>query len=807
MADPNTIANIIDVSVTLSTGGGSSVQSFSDPVVVSQFEENGSFPTRLKPYVGTTSEKQAQLIADGFATNDAAYGQVTATSSQKGGPRTIYVGREDSADATWDATLTAIWAEADAQGYSLYGLCAYTRDAADVEAIADWVHARGFVLYGAQSKDTAVRDNTPGNVAANIRTKGYDSTWMLWHDPETASNYGPAVLTGLTGPFALGSGGTLQVQMDGGGTQTFTFSADAGTLLGSNTGTFAIADADDIVLVVDGGATQTATASLAAAVIASGNAETYNIVPGSTLLVRVDGGAVQTVTFEGTQAFDLGTGSEAFTITGGWELDVKVDGGATQTFTFAGTETTAQDVADLINATAVGMVASDESGSVQLTSNSYGTGSSIEVEATSTAGLLTELGLPDGTETGSGFAADLSVATAAEVATEIASDTSDLSAADSSGSVQLTSDTVGTSSRLQITGGTANSVLGFNTNEVSGSGDFADGSAVTTAEVVTFLAENLYGLVVANESNAVRLTSKTLGTDSSVSITSGTIATVLGLTGSDSGSGDFADSSVATAAEVAAKIAATLTGGTASDVSSAVVLTSATSGAASTVEVVGGTLESKLFETLSATGTGVQEDYADCAFMGRCITFDLDAENGQSTWTKQPLAGIFPDVLTATQKTTLHEAQKVNTYTTELGRNETGFGTVLFGTNTATFRYIDERVSADWLDARMTEALNDALNKLADNKAKGPYGAPGIQILTGEWKRVLSRAARNGHTFLDLSSIQNESDNGITIPTASAQTSTDIALRKVSGFQARQQLQGAIHRVGATINLTVAQPS
>ena len=806
MADPNTISNIIDVVVTISSGGGSSVQSFSDPIFVSEFATSASFPDRVKAYVGTAAEKKAQLVADGFATSSPAYLQISAANGQSGPPRTIYVGRADAGDLTWDDTLTAIWAQGDADGLSLFALAVDTRDEASQEEIADWVHERGFVLYGAQTASAGVLANTPGNVARNIRTKGYDSTWILWHDPEVASNYGPATLTGRTGPFSLGAGGTVKVRMDGGAEQTFTFSGVAATLLGSGTEPFAFLDGDDIELTVDGGDAQIAAVSLTAAELITANVEPYNFpASGRTLSLRVDGGAVQPIVFSGTAAAVTGSNTEPFAPIAATQLDVQVDGGITQSFVFAGTETTAQLVADLINATAAGFVASDVGGAVVLTSSTLGSASEIAIMNTSTAGLLVVLGFVLGSALGTGFAANLAAATAAEVAAEINADTTGCIASDSSGAVLITSDTDGTSSRLQITGGTANSIVSLPTNETSGTGDFPDGSAVTAAQVVTWLSGLVYGLTLAASAGAVRLTSRTLGTSSAIAIVGGAVATALGLAGSASGSGDYAIGSAVTAAEVATLISATIADGTAGDVSSAVVLSSATSGSLSTVEVSGGTLASKLFSTLTATGTGVLEDYAECAWFGSRITLPLDSPDGQGNWTKAQLAGIFPDKLTAAQKQLLHLTQKVNTYTSELGVPETGFGTVCWGTTNAQFRYIDEVVSAAWLDARMTERLNNALNSLAQRKVKAPYTDGGIALLGTEFRAVLQAAATNGHTILDTSPIEDASDLGITIPTIASQTATDIALRKISGFAARQQFQGAINRAAAAINLVVAQ--
>lgn len=59
-------------------------------------------------------------------------------------------------------------------------------------------------------------------------------------------------------------------------------------------------------------------------------------------------------------------------------------------------------------------------------------------------------------------------ATAAEVATRIATDLAGASAADAGGSPRITSDLDGSGSAIEVTGGTANAVLGFSTTEVKG---------------------------------------------------------------------------------------------------------------------------------------------------------------------------------------------------------------------------------------------------------------------------------------------------------------------------------------------------
>jgi len=74
-------------------------------------------------------------------------------------------------------------------------------------------------------------------------------------------------------------------------------------------------------------------------------------------------------------------------------------------------------------------------------------------------------------------------ATAAEVALRLNLDGVGIVAEDDAGSVKITSDTEGTGSYLEVTGGTANVAFSFATAEVAGAGNVVDMSAVTGAEI------------------------------------------------------------------------------------------------------------------------------------------------------------------------------------------------------------------------------------------------------------------------------------------------------------------------------------
>ena len=814
--NPNNLADIIDVTAKFIPPTATGVFGFTDPAFVSEFATSASFPGRIKAYTGSLVQKQTALVNDGCATTSAAYRQVTAGGAQGGPPRTIFVGRKDAGDADWPAALDAITVEADANDLGFYAVCADTRNVFDIEDIDDWTDDK-FALYVGQTDNAAVRNNTAGNVAELILAKNHSRSALLWHDPVAASNFGPAVLTSIPGTFNIDDGADLKLRVDGGAEQTFTFNSAAATILGSNAETYAFSDGDQLDFIIDSGSAQAIIFSTTAATILSGNAETYNILDGDVLNARVDGGAVQPVTFNGT-AGSVTTDPETFALADGETVTFAIDGGGNQIATFNTADFVAIGAATAAEVAAV--YATDLTGvtlvtttTVTVSSNRKGTSSDVEI-VSGTGGALAALGYAAANNVGTGFAAFLDVATAAEVFAEINSDTAGLTAAADALAVRVTSDSVGTGSRIQISGGTANGVLAFDTNEVAGGGDFVDATAVTASEVVTKLTATALGVVAAVDTAAVRLTSRTRGTGSKIEITASTVATTLGLAVSvELGTGDFFNAALATASEVATEIGLTLTGAVASSASSAVVLTSSTSGSASELEITGGTLQTLLLFADSAgnadqaQGTGTDEDYLDCAWVGRCITFQLDRSRasggGQSTWDNHTLVGVFADTdLTEAERNTLHDTLQVNTYENRNGRDETHFGTLLNDVLEAG-RYIDVRVTLDWLKARTVEGFKRILDELADSKKKASYTDADAARFDTFFREMMLRSQTNGHTIFDDSPLNPDdpTSTGILTPTVAGQTAQDISNRLCSGFATRQVIQGAIQRARATIEL------
>lgn len=814
--DPNNLADIIDVQANFIPPTSTGTFGFSNPLKVAEFTANASFPGRVKGYKGTLAQKQTLMLNDGFATTSATYRQVTAAGIQKGPPRTIYVGRKEPGGAeTWPEALDAIKAEAITKKIGYYAICCDTRDVFDIEDIDAWTVGQ-FALYVAQTDSLSVRNNTPGNVAELILAKDHSRSALLWHDPAAASKFGPAVLTSIPGTYSVVSGDTLKFRVDGGAEQTFTFVALAATVLGGTAETYDVSNGDAFDFAIDSGSTQSIVFVTGSATLINVSPETYNILDGDTLNIRIDGGGVQVVEFNGLPGTITSSNSEPYVPVNLEHIDIAIDGGLTQVFTFDGSETSAQLVADLINLTASGFTAADVAGDIVFTTATKGTASEVEIVGTSTAALLTNLGFVAGSTFGSGFAPNIALATAAQVATEINNDTVDLTASDVGGQVQIVSNAVGTGSRVQVSGGTANGVLDFDTNEVKGPGDFVDASLATASEVVTKLAAAAAGVVAEVETAMVRLTSRRIGSGSKIEVFASTMATKLGFAFvATLGSGDFFDTTVASASEIQTKISATVVSATVSVVSSAVVLTSGTSGPTSELEITGGTLISTLFFTNAsgvankARGVGTDEDYADCAWVGRCITFKLDSATtapgggGAGVWDNHTLVGVFADTdITDIERAVIHDTLQVNTYENRNGRDETHFGTLLNNTLGAG-RYIDVRTSLDWLKARAVEGLKRILDEKADIKGKVGYTDVDAATFDNFLRSLLQKSAANGHTVFDDSALDLDDplDTGIFMPLVAGQTTEDISNRLFADMRIRQTIVGAIQRAKATIEL------
>lgn len=209
----------------------------------------------------------------------------------------------------------------------------------------------------------------------------------------------------------------------------------------------------------------------------TGGVQPYNLEPGQTLVVAVDGGSDQTFTFAATAGSRTSGNNGPFALANGDTLQISIDNGTTETKTFSTGEF------ELISAA-----------------------TPQEVVNSLNAFFLSK-----------GLAAVASVVSSA---------------------VKVTSVRRGTTSGVNIVGGTANAggKLNFTTGNQAGSGDVANIDLVTAAEVVSKLS-TLTGATATVDSGAPVITSSTTGGSSSVQVKSSSTADNVGFDNAVHGGG------------------------------------------------------------------------------------------------------------------------------------------------------------------------------------------------------------------------------------------------------------------------------
>lgn len=162
---------------------------------------------------------------------------------------------------------------------------------------------------------------------------------------------------------------------------------------------------------------QTAGSAPFAGVVTGTNPAPFDLAPGDTIVAAIDGNPNDTATFTATQASVTGATTETFVLVDLFTLTFEVDG-VPQTVTFNTAEfaaigaATAAEVAAVIAAEAIGVQVSVSAGAVVITSDTFGTGSTLDTFGGTALAILGFTGLSD---TGTGNVADINAVTFAEV--------------------------------------------------------------------------------------------------------------------------------------------------------------------------------------------------------------------------------------------------------------------------------------------------------------------------------------------------------------------------------------------------------
>jgi hypothetical protein len=169
-------------------------------------------------------------------------------------------------------------------------------------------------------------------------------------------------------------------------------------------------------------------------------------------------GVTRTATFAATAAVKDGSGGTFTSFVGGEQIQIVLNGQAAVTVSFQAGDDTQGEIISRINAAFGFTLASNNAGQIRLTSNQKGTGSQIQVLASTPA---TTLGFNATAVAGTGDAANIAAATFAELAAKIsATDAGSALRLSPEGLLRIVSKTAGTGT-VRVLAGTANAGLGF----------------------------------------------------------------------------------------------------------------------------------------------------------------------------------------------------------------------------------------------------------------------------------------------------------------------------------------------------------
>jgi len=273
---------------------------------------------------------------------------------------------------------------------------------------------------------------------------------------------------------------------------------------------------------------QSTGAATSGAISSNVGAFPARLANGDTFLGKVDGGGAVTVTITATAASKTGAAATYAAVTASHVLVVVDPAGVQRTVTFAGTENSQALFHDAINSQLIGFSAINVAGQTKLQTDKKGTGATASVHASTSADVLTSLGLTASAFTaGTGNVADVDAVTATEFAGLAAAYTGS-TATHSATSVTITSNTSGASSSFQFSSGTGVSkIAGFDNTVHSGSP-----SAVQDAMVFTAVGpgsdDNTLSVLTENSDSVIGSLSGSVaaGTYTSINVSSSTAAKV-----------------------------------------------------------------------------------------------------------------------------------------------------------------------------------------------------------------------------------------------------------------------------------------
>lgn len=204
-------------------------------------------------------------------------------------------------------------------------------------------------------------------------------------------------------------------------------------------------------------------------------------------------------------------------------------------------------------------------------------------------------------------------------------------------------------------------------------------------------------------------------------------------------------------------------------------------------------------DILSASTTDAASDLFNAGYHYSAVFYSADAgaypnagllarqfsrDPGSSTWAFKDVAGVFPDVLTATQLTNAR-GKNALTFVSTNGIRHT------FDGKAASGRFLDITRGIDWLAARMAEDIFAVIANLE----KVPFTTAGIALVESVMRGRL-QIAQDVNQLIDAGWT-------VTPPLLSSISQVDRANRLLPNMQFTARLAGAIHKVVIDGTVTV----
>ena len=265
---------------------------------------------------------------------------------------------------------------------------------------------------------------------------------------EIAGGTVATLLSGGAAPFLLLDGATLEVETPAGGEELVFEVGSKSTIVAANVGPYALTAGWTLTVAVDGGPAQLVTFNEATpSVLTSGNSQPFALADGQFLGVEINGVPTYVV-FNAEDFADI-------------------------------TAATAAEVVAVLDAALSGVTVAATPTEVELTTVFKGATALVRVIDGNAAAAL---GFPAGVA-GTGYIQTISAAMAAEVAADILAAVGGGEAWPVDGAVAIASQTKGSASLINVTGGTAAATFAFPAG-ASGVQFFVDIAAASVAEVV-----------------------------------------------------------------------------------------------------------------------------------------------------------------------------------------------------------------------------------------------------------------------------------------------------------------------------------